>query len=115
MVESRDHCRKAWNCAGLAVELSLKLVILRNERFNAWPTREMRKDLHTHDLRRLMELAGIKTADVPPPLRSALKTVLDWSRGADYIGQRMPRQVARSMVDSALGEGKVIEWLLNRK
>lgn len=111
MVEDRSHCRKAWNCAGLAVEFALKAVIMKRERFNAWPSKDARRDLHTHDLRTLMKAAGISTRDVPTNLRGSFKAVLDWHREGDYVTTRMPRAVAKDMVFASFGEGQVIEWL----
>lgn len=111
MQNDRLHCREAWLSSGAAIEFALKAVILRRRRLNAWPSRESNPELYTHDLRKLMIYANIDRSDVPKELRGRVKAVLDWDRQHDYMNERMPRRVARDMVNAVFGEGGVYEWL----
>lgn len=111
MQDDRLHCREAWVSSGAAVEFALKAVIVRRRRLNAWPSRQSNPELYTHDLRKLMNYAGIDRSDIPGRLQGRMKAVLDWDRQHDYINAKMPRRVARDMVEAVFGEGGVYEWL----
>lgn len=95
--------------SGFAVEFALKAVIMKRERFNQWP--EDREDLRTHDIRKLLSLAGINPRSLPHPLQVNFKVVLDWDRGHDYTLGSMERRYARSMLEATFGEHGVIPWL----
>ena len=97
--------------AGYAVEFELKALIIKRERLNSWPSNASRPELYTHNLRTLYLAAGLTSSDVPAAKRGAFKTVLDWDRLHEYKDQKMPRKVARSMVDAAFGENGVVDWL----
>lgn len=111
MVENRLACREAWLASGFAVEFALKALVIKRERLNAWPTKDSRPDLYTHDLRGLFHAAGIDFATVPKSLRGSLRTVLDWNRGHEYSSGRMSRANARSMVTAAFDPQGVVAWL----
>jgi hypothetical protein len=110
--DSREHCREAWLAAGAAVEFALKARIMRREWLSGWPVRDVRPELHTHDLHAFGRFAGIDRAPVPPHLRHRWATVLAWDHGHEYRASPMPRKVARQMVESAFGDQGVIAWLL---
>lgn len=80
------------------------------ERLNRWPDIDSRKELYTHDLTKLIRIAGIalKTSD---PIAPSWAVVLQWDRGQAYDPIPMPRRVARSMVDAAFGEKGVVTWI----
>jgi hypothetical protein len=109
--EDRDYCREAWIASGFAVEIALKRLILLRAGYNAWPSRDLRPDLHVHNLRDLLGAANLSLADVPKEVRPSLRLVFDWIRGHDYTVQRMPRRVARDMFEAAFGERGVVPWL----
>lgn len=111
MVEDRIHCREAWVASGAGVQFALKAVICKREKFNAWPSKAHRPDLHIHDLRKLFAAAGIDPREAPREVRPAIRQVLDWNRNHDYSAAPMPRMVARDMVRAAFGPGGVVEWL----
>jgi hypothetical protein len=111
MVDDRKHCREAWIAAGFAVEFALKASICKRERFNAWPSRDSRPDLHQHDLKKLFEIAGIDLRAAPADTQAAIRQVLDWNRKHDYDAKPMPRKVARSMFEAAFGGSGVVIWL----
>ena len=80
MVDDRQACREAWLAAGYAIEFTLKALIIKRERLNAWPGKDLRPELYTHDLRSLLGAAAIDPKSAPLALRGALRTVLDWDR-----------------------------------
>jgi hypothetical protein len=112
-VDDRMACHEAWMAAGYAVEFALKALIMRRERLNGWPSKEARPELYTHNLRILFREAGLQTGSVPPELRGAVRTVLDWDRAHEYTSGRMSRANARSMVRAAFDRGGVVAWLQN--
>lgn len=48
--------------AGAALECALKGRIMHHLGLNRWPSRTERRDLYTHDLTELAELAGVRIA-----------------------------------------------------
>jgi hypothetical protein len=96
--------------AGLAVECALKAYIMRRQRFNTWPSRQARPDLWTHDLRALREIAQIPLI-AAAPVAAAWHIVLQWDRNQGYDPARMPRKVAKSMVEAAFGKNGVVTWI----
>jgi hypothetical protein len=110
-VDSRLACREAWLASGFAVEFSLKALIIKRERLNAWPSKDARPDLYIHDLRGLFGAAGVDLKAAPKGLRGSLRAVLDWNRAHEYTSGRMSRANARSMVKAAFDEDGVIAWL----
>jgi hypothetical protein len=103
----------AWNDAGFAVECALKAAIMRNARFNSWPTKGSRPDLHTHLLHHLIKEAGI-VLSARDPIAHKWQTVLLWRRSDTYVSKPMPFKVASDMVEAACGPGGVIECLNTR-
>jgi hypothetical protein len=101
---------QAYFHVGIAAESSLKAYIMWKERLNSWPDRSLRPELYTHDLRKLVQIAGIqlKTTD---PLGPSWKVVLDWDRNQAYDPKPMPRRVARSMIEAAFGPQGVVTWI----
>jgi hypothetical protein len=96
--------------AGIAVEFALKAYIMRRERFNAWPSKEARPDLYTHNLRDLVAIAGIALTPTMPSA-SSWYVALQWNRLQGYDPAPMPRKVARSMVDAVFGSSGVVTWI----
>lgn len=111
VVDDKLACREAWLASGFAVEFSLKALIIKRERLNAWPSSQARPDLHTHNLRHLFEAAGVDLKTVPTELRGSIRTVLDWNRAHEYTSGQMSRANARSMVAAALDQHGVVAWL----
>jgi hypothetical protein len=110
LAEDRVAAAQAYSHVGFAAECALKAYIMWKERLNRWPDIASRKELYTHDLRELVRIAGIelKTSD---PIGPSWAVVLQWDRGQAYDPVRMPRRVARSMVDAAFGEKGVVTWI----
>ena len=110
VVTSRIAAGQAVFHVGLAVECALKAYIMRNERLNGWPSKESRRDLHTHDLRQLLSASGLVIAR-SDPTAPAWALVLQWDRNQAYDPQPIPRKVARQWVESAFGPEGVVEWV----
>lgn len=105
----------AWFNSGMAVECALKACIMAHQRLNRWPDHNMRKELNTHDLRKLALAAGI---DVEKLSRDTVFpswcTVRLWRRSEGYSAKPMPFRVARDMVEAACGRDGVNQWLMIR-
>jgi hypothetical protein len=110
LAEDRSAAAQAYSHVGFATECALKAYIMWSERLNSWPDKGSRPDLYTHDLRKLVEIAGIelRTTD---PIGPSWATVLQWDRGQGYDPNPMPRKVARSMIEAAFGEEGVVTWI----
>ena len=111
MQNDKIHCREAWFAAGMAVEFSVKALLIRQRRWNAWPSKDAHPELYVHDLRGLLKEADLDRSRIPANMRGALKTALDWDRYHDYRPGTMPRKVAKAMVEAVFGEKGVCEWL----
>ena len=110
MANNREAAAQGHLHAGFAVECALKAYIMRRERLNAWPSKEARPDLYTHNLRALKEVAGIEVGPRDATAASWL-VALQWDRNQGYDPERMPRKVARSMVEAAFGANGVVSWI----
>jgi hypothetical protein len=110
LAESRVAAAQAYSHAGFAVECALKAYIMWKGRLNGWPDRDSRPELYTHDLRKLVGIAGIQLSTIDP-IGPSWKVVLDWDRNQAYDPNPMPRRVARSMVEAAFGQKGVVTWI----
>jgi len=110
LVDSKTAAAQAYFHVGMAVECALKAYIMRKERWNAWPSKEAREDLYTHDLRLLKQMAGIdvKQTDTTAP---AWHVMLQADRQQNYNPKPMPRKVARSLFDAAFCDEGVVTWI----
>src|ERR1039457_926754 len=78
---------------GYAVECALKAVIATRTRQHEFPDLNLAKEVHTHDLKRLLEASGVKvkveqefTKD--PALRNNWNIVKDWAETSRYEAGR---------------------------
>jgi hypothetical protein len=79
----------AYYLAGYAVECALKACIARQFRQHDLPDRALVNDVYTHDLDRLLGLAGLRPAlkqdaAVDPLLQTNWDVVKDWNETARY-------------------------------
>lgn len=109
-IDNRLACSRGYQECGFAVEYMLKAYIMRKERFNSWPTREARKDLYTHDLRKLKAIAGI-TSQLDDPNLAEWLEVEEWDRSQGYSPKLMPRKKAKDFYESVFGKNGVVTWL----
>lgn len=75
--------------AGYAVECALKACIARQFQQHDIPDRKLVNDVYTHDLDRLLDLAGLRAAlqryaAAYPPLQKNWSVVKDWKETARY-------------------------------
>jgi len=110
LAENRDAAAQAYGHVGFAAECALKAYIMWKERLNTWPDKDSRKELYTHDLRKLVQIAGIEL-NTRDPIGPSWAVVLQWDRGQAYDPDRMPRKVARSMIEAAFGQKGVVTWI----
>ena len=102
--------------AGMAVEFALKARIMSVARLNRWPTIRERRELHTHHLGRLMELAGVRPLIEAEYLAGtsvgvAWMVVKDFDINTRYPdGKIFPLKLAQDYAE-AVGPQGVVEWL----
>ncbi len=110
LAENRVAAGQAYAHVGFATECALKAYIMWKERLNAWPDKQSRADLYTHNLRDLVRIAGI-ALNTRDPVGPSWAVVLNWERWQAYDSKPMPRRVARSMVEAGFGEKRVVTWI----
>ena len=110
LARDRVAAGQAFFHVGIAAECSLKAYIMWNERLNSWPARGLRPDLYTHNLWKLVQIAGI-ALNTKDPIGPSWKVVLDWDRNQAHDPKPMPRRVARSMIEAAFGPQGVVTWI----
>lgn len=111
--------KQAYHHAGIAAECALKCKIMRVHRMNRWPDRRERKDIYTHDIEKLTELAGLmdelnaSMLTVSRPAHTdAWMIIKDWDINLRYhMPDAFPQAVAESAV-SAIDAMGLIQWLL---
>jgi HEPN domain-containing protein len=78
-------CEGAYYLAGYAVECALKACIARQTSEYDFPDKKFASDIHTHDLRKLLDLAGLKSElESTPELEHAWEIVQEWSEASRY-------------------------------
>lgn len=111
MIDDADFRREAWVACGFAAECALKARILQLRGYNCWPVLQA-GGLHTHSIRRLIELAEIDLRSLPRELQVSFRVTMDWSRGHDYNPSVPPEPVVRDMYEAVFGGNGVVQWLL---
>lgn len=110
----KRHPSGAYYLAGYAVECALKACIAKKTRAHSFPPKHAR-DMYTHELRRLVALAGLEQRlrqDAPAGslLDQNWSTVNRWSEEARYERRtsREARDLLRAITDPQDG---VLTWL----
>lgn len=106
----------AYYVLGLAVECALKSCIARRVRRHDFPDKELAVQSYSHDLTKLVRVAGLETAldgDKDAVLRANWLIVRNWSIDARYSkpGQRKALALNRAMNDRDHG---VMKWIRRR-
>lgn len=107
----------AYEAAGIALECAFKARIMRKERLNAWPPRNSRPELYTHDPTRLLRLSGLEP-DILAELSGATDIGVAWSVAQawsieDRYAVEVPSRVARDMVEAVASKGGgLVKWFL---
>jgi HEPN domain-containing protein len=105
----------AYYLAGYVAECALKACIARQTERHDFPDKDRVNASHTHDLRKLVELAGLRDGlreaeRAYPEFRANWIIVRDWLEGSRY--ERPPQTEAENLV-KALAERRhgVLQWL----
>jgi len=105
----------AYYLAGYAVECALKSCIAKLNNQHDWPEKSFVGDCHTHDILKLVRLAGLepaKAADAAanPALDQNWAIVKDWSEQSRY--ERHSLAKARQMIDAVADNANgVLPWI----
>lgn len=108
----------AYYLAGYAIESALKAKIASGFRAEAIPRLSLVRDIYTHDLAKLLSLAGLKDEleaemETNAHLKECWTTVAAWSEQARY--EIWTPEAAEAMVDAVEdGEEGLLPWLRNR-
>lgn len=100
----------AYYLAGYAVECALKAYIAKATVAESFPDRQRVTDAHTHDLAKLLRLAGLNKQLESSPndsLATAWELTLKWSEASRYMIWKQDQ--AEALVTAIKGE--VILWL----
>jgi HEPN domain-containing protein len=111
--------KQAFSHAGFAVECALKYAIMKIERLNEWPPRQARRELYSHDLSRLLEIAGLRDhlldeVDLQSRIGLAWLVAKDWSIETRYDPLPFPPPRGKDMLDAITKSG-LLEWLMKQK
>ena len=109
--------QSAYMSSGLAMEMALKGRIMHVQRMNSWPARRDRRELYTHNLNDLMEMADLRpslTQEVVDQTNIGLAwlAMKDFDINSRYpTGKQFPRKLARDSVEAIANLG-LLEWLM---
>jgi HEPN domain-containing protein len=109
----------AYYVAGYAVECALKAcVVVRLNTSDEFPDRKFSEQCWTHDLLRLLILAGLKdemdaAGRADPVLGENWEIVKDWTEGSRYLRKKKTRasDLYRAITDKDHG---VLPWIARR-
>jgi HEPN domain len=105
----------AYYLAGYAVECALKACIAKRTREHDFPEKKLANDSHTHDLRRLMQVAELSAelgvvTDSNPSMQSALNTVEEWAETSRYLD--ITPVEAKALLEAIEdGKGGLLPWI----
>lgn len=109
----------AYYLAGYAVECALKACIARQFQQHDIPDRKLVNDVYTHDIDKLLDLAGLRPAlqqeaAAHPPLQTNWNVVKDWKETARY-NPGITGQEAQDLYSAcAARRYGILAWLRNR-
>lgn len=106
----------AYYLAGYAVECALKARVAQNTRRYDFPDKKLAIDCYTHDLERLMSLAGLapklnQEIQVRDDFRDFWLATKDWNeetRYNDTINQRMTQDLIEAITNPVDG---ILQWI----
>ncbi len=110
----------AYYLAGYAVECALKACIARQFRRHDIPDRKLVNDVYTHDMDRLLDLAGLRPAlqqetVVHPPLRTNWNVAKDWKETARYDSSITAQEAQDLYAACTARRYGILPWLRNRR
>jgi HEPN domain-containing protein len=103
--------------AGYAVECALKAVIAAGFRANEIPDKSRVNNIYTHNLKDLLNLAGLKSPlendmNEVSELRESWATISKWSEHARY--EIWTSDAATTMLEAVGADKGLLQWLLKR-
>lgn len=109
----------AYYLAGYAVECALKACVARQFQQHDIPDRKLVNDVYSHDLDRLLDLAGLRSAlqqDVAahPPLQTNWHVVKDWRETARYEPSITGQETQHLYSACAARRDGILGWLRKR-
>lgn len=109
----------AYYLAGYAVECALKACIAGQFRQHSIPDKKLVNDVYTHDVDRLLDLAGLRPAlrrDTAgnPPLQTNWNVVKDWKETARYDPNITGQEALDLYSACAARRYGVLAWLRDR-
>jgi len=108
----------AYYVVGYSVECALKACVAKQVKRYDFPDKKFVDKVFTHDLEKLMELAGLmpefqKDIKAKPTLRLNWTIVKDWSEEVRYkIGYTEPQ--ARDLYFACTGRNGILPWIRKR-
>ena len=110
-----QHWDSAYYLAGYAVECGLKACIARRFREHDFPDRKIVNDSFTHDLTKLVKIAGLErerewAEDAADDFKLNWATVKDWSEESRYE-QRSEAQATAILEAIRNAQFGVVQWI----
>ncbi len=110
-----QHWDSAYYLAGYAVECGLKACIARRFREHDFPDRKIVNDSYTHDLTKLVKIAGLerereRAEDAADDFKLNWATVKDWSEESRYE-QRSEAQATAILEAIRNAQFGVMQWI----
>ena len=107
----------AYYLAGYAIECALKAVIAAGFRANEIPDKSRVNSIYTHNLKDLLNLAGLKSPlendmNEVSELRESWATISKWSEHARY--EIWTSDAATTMLEAVGADRGLLQWLLKR-
>jgi HEPN domain-containing protein len=105
----------AYYLAGLAVECALKARIARDVRRFTFPDRRLAERAFTHDLKKLLDSAGLKSdlENAPDVIQIRWDLVFNWSVDVRYKSGLSADDCSRYL-RAIFGPGGILPWLKQR-
>lgn len=112
---AHQRAGNAYYLAGYAIELLLKAVLATRFRANTIPSKELVRDIFTHDLSRLLNLADLRRnlaerQDEDPEFRARWEIVLTWTEASRYetVDEKRATELIEAIDEPRHG---VLQWL----
>ncbi len=120
LLAQQGHSSGAYYLAGYAIECALKALIAAQFKDNQIPNKAFVNDIYTHDLKKLIRLAGLELAlnsarQADATFSQRLAVVENWTEQSRYV--ICTEQAASDMIDALDGDqGKqgIFQWLTSR-
>lgn len=120
LLAQHDNQSGAYYLAGYAIECALKAIIAGQFRANEIPDRSLVNDVYSHDLTKLLRLAGLEAqlnaaCRADSDLERRWSIIKNWNEQARY--NTWSKEQATAMIDAIGGDGRaegLFQWLTAR-